>query len=205
MNRLDPARLLAHEIEPGLIALDLRLRALLERHELEGVEACLAEVEALRALVRDFQLEPESGPFPLSPLLQALAARFGPIASARGVGLYLDSSEARVTGDSRATERILSNLLSNAISHSPPGEKVAVRVRPDSRVVVVEVEDRGIGIPPEDHERIFEAFTRLDPEREGSGLGLAIARRLAEAQRGTLTLTSDSGRGSRFTLTLPAA
>jgi two-component system heavy metal sensor histidine kinase CusS len=147
----------------------------------------------------------ESRPFAIAPLLARLESRFAPIARERGVSLDFDGSDAEAMGDARKTERILSNLLSNAVSFSPRGDTVVVRTTREGASVAIDVSDGGVGIRPEDGERIFEPFFRHDPGREGSGLGLAFARSLAEAQGGTLALAGGEGRGARFTLTLPAA
>jgi len=201
------ARLLAHELEPFLISLGLRLRSLAGetacRHE---AEACLAEVEALRSLVRDFLLlgrgDFESRMFPLAPILDSLDRRFGPLAAARGITLDIARSSAEAAGNPGATERALSNLLDNAVKFSGERSQVRVGVRETAGGVEIEVEDRGMGIPASDHERVFEPFARLDRENPGAGLGLAIARELAEAQGGRLSLSSELGRGSSFVLTL---
>jgi signal transduction histidine kinase len=205
----DPLPLLAHELEPGLVSLELRLRALLDQDLCRAAaEASLAEVAALRALVRDVALLSGSGietaAFPLARVLDPLRARFTPIASARGIRLEIPESDAEAVGDPRATERVLSNLLANAIGFSHHEGAVRVAVRASAAGVAVEVEDRGIGIAAEDQERIFRPFVRLDRASGGAGLGLAVARALAAAQNGTLTLSSSRGLGSRFVLTLPS-
>jgi two-component system sensor histidine kinase KdpD len=206
----DPLHLLAHELEPGLLSLELRLRALLDQDGCRGAaEASLAEVTALRSLVRDVALLSGEGidraRFSLAQVLVPLRARFTAIASAREIRLEIPDTEAEAIGDPRATERVLSNLLANAIDVSPADAVVRVAVLRSKFRVAIEVEDRGIGIAPEDQERIFLPFVRLDPGARGKvGLGLAVARALATAQNGTITLSSTPGAGSRFILTLPA-
>jgi signal transduction histidine kinase len=207
---VDLASLLAHEIEPSLISMQLRLRSLAEESACRAeAESCLAEVEALRSLVRDFRLlgrrELETRNFPLGPLFEALARRFGPFAAARGITLEAAAGQTEVEGDPGATERILSNLLDNAVKFSPERSRIAVAAREIGGAVEVLVEDQGSGIPLPEQERVFEPFVRLDREKPGAGLGLAIARELAEAQGGRLSLTSAPGRGSTFVLTLRRA
>jgi signal transduction histidine kinase len=169
-------------------------------------ESCLAEVEALRSLVRNYlflrQPELERRPFPLGPVLAGLARRFGPLAAARGIVLEIPASSAEAEGDSGATERALSNLLDNALKFSIERSRIEVVVREDESGVTIAVKDQGIGIPLSDQVRIFEPFVRLDREKPGGGLGLSIARRVAEAQGGRLALMSEPGRGSTFVLTL---
>lgn len=211
---MELASLLAHELEPSLLSLESRLRALLaDQGRRDEVEACLLEVASIRSLIRDVlslkTSDLESVPFPLSPPLRSVQERFAPIARSRGIALDLDlapeTSSLEVLGNSRATERVISNLIDNAIKFSPPGSVVALRVTSSKERVEISVLDRGAGIPPPDHERIFEPFVRLDRERPGTGLGLAIARALTAAQKGELGLTSRPGEGSRFVLTLRRA
>src|SRR5205085_10993562 len=97
------------------------------------------------------------------------------------------------------------NLLSNAIKFGK-GKPICVRVeRTAPGGASIAVIDQGEGIRPEDRERIFQEFVQLGKTQlqEGTGLGLPISRRLAEAMRGSLTLVSEPGKGSTFTLTLP--
>ena len=100
-------------------------------------------------------------------------------------------------------------LVDNALKYSPPGAPVTVRVGPAGCGVEVSVEDAGIGLAGEDAARVFEPFVRSAEARrrgvDGLGLGLAVARRIAAAHGGSLGVTSTPGRGSRFTLRLPAA
>jgi signal transduction histidine kinase len=210
LKDVDLTRRLAHEIEPSLVSLDLRLRSLAEESACrEEAQSCLAEVAALRSLVHEVLLLGKRPlarrVFPLAPLLVRLAHRFGPIASSRGIDLEIAPAREQVQADPGATERALSNLLDNAVKFSGERSRVAVRTRELEGTVEVLVEDRGIGIPLKDQERIFDPFVRLDPEKPGAGLGLSIAREQAEAQGGGLSLTSEPGRGSTFVLTLRKA
>jgi signal transduction histidine kinase len=104
--------------------------------------------------------------------------------------------------------QLLDNLLDNACKYSPPGTPVTLRLRASPGGAVIEVEDAGAGIPADDLPHVFEPFYRSPEARRlgkpGVGLGLAVARRLAAAQGGTLDAASEPGRGSRFTLRLPA-
>ncbi|HEY8022637.1 MAG TPA: ATP-binding protein [Thermoanaerobaculia bacterium] len=104
--------------------------------------------------------------------------------------------------------RILVNLIDNAAKYSPRETPIDIEVGRDGSMLTIAVLDRGRGVPPPERERIFEPFYRpagVTPDARGSGLGLAIARRLAEAQAGSLTYADRAGGGSAFTLRLPAA
>jgi len=207
---VDLARLLAHELEPSLVSIHLRLSSLAEESSCRAhAESCLAEVEAIRSLLRDFLLlgkrQLATRSFSLAPLFETLLRRFGPLAAARGIALEAESAQTRVEGDPGATERILSNLVDNAVKFSPERSRIALGVRESPGAVEVLVEDQGSGIPLPERERVFEPFARLDREKPGAGLGLSIARELAEAQGGRLSLESEPGRGSTFVLTLRRA
>jgi signal transduction histidine kinase len=102
---------------------------------------------------------------------------------------------------------MLSNLLSNAIRHSPPGAFVGLSIRREEQSAVIAVADQGPGIPPALRERIFERFYSLDQARSqepsSSGLGLAIVRRVVEAHGGNVSVESQEGKGSTFWVRLP--
>ena len=104
---------------------------------------------------------------------------------------------------------MLVNLVENAIKYSPDGGEVTVELAARDRRVQIDVHDRGLGIPPSDQERVFEKFVRLDPALSrgvgGSGLGLYITRELIERMGGTISVESEVGAGSRFSVALPAA
>jgi PAS domain S-box-containing protein len=109
--------------------------------------------------------------------------------------------------DESLLRQVLVNLVENAIKYSPDGGRIDVRLRFDRRNVRIAVSDRGLGIPPSEQERIFEKFYRLDAEMTrgvgGSGLGLFISREIVSQMDGTLTVRSEPGSGSTFTVALP--
>jgi two-component system phosphate regulon sensor histidine kinase PhoR len=111
--------------------------------------------------------------------------------------------------DEDKLRQVLVNLLDNAIKYSPDGGKVAVELAGGAGRVRLSVRDQGLGIPPGEHERIFEKFYRLDPALTrgvgGSGLGLFISRELVSRMGGSLTVRSRSGDGATFVVDLPAA
>jgi NtrC-family two-component system sensor histidine kinase KinB len=112
-----------------------------------------------------------------------------------------------VSVDAGKVERVLTNLVSNALKYSPPDSPVVVRVGRADDEVLVSVADRGTGIAPEELSRLFQRFARLRAgppgEAEGIGLGLYIARLIVEAHGGRIWAESDVGEGSRFTFSLP--
>jgi signal transduction histidine kinase len=112
-----------------------------------------------------------------------------------------------VQGDYAHLRRLLLNLVDNAVKYTPSGGHVTISLLPSGAWASIRVEDTGIGVPPEDQERIFQRFYRSAEARSrgdgGAGLGLCIARSIAEAHGGRIQVESTTGRGSTFTVLLP--
>ncbi len=151
------------------------------------------------------------GTFPLPTLMQEVVAELEPLIHRSKLSVRIDGTRKlpSLSSDRPKVKQIVLNLVTNAIKFTPSGS-VTVSARYDSKgkELVIAVKDTGIGIKSEDYERVFEDFRQADnsPAREygGAGLGLAICRRLAHMLEGRLELHSAVGRGSTFTLTLPA-
>ncbi len=150
-------------------------------------------------------LKPSTGPVDLAAEVRGLFEYFDPWSEERGVTLALNGTAA-VPGDRLMLRRALSNLLSNAIRHTPAGQGVRVRLESDAEVIRVMVENPGPAIPAEHLPRLFDRFYRVDPARrrqgEGAGLGLAIVKSIVAAHGGTIGVTSTE-RGTRFVIVLP--
>ena len=150
-------------------------------------------------------------PVELGPLLQGCVEKLSPQAQAAGVALEFDvPAPLSVTGDADRLAQVFTNLLDNALVHTPASGKVALAVRPadGGGGVEVTVTDAGEGIPAESLSRIFERFYQVDKSRRrsrGAGLGLAITKEIVEAHGGTITAESVVGLGTRFTVRLPVA
>jgi signal transduction histidine kinase len=116
-------------------------------------------------------------------------------------------SPALALADERWMHQVVTNLLSNALKFTPAGGTVTISTREDGASAVLEVEDTGVGIPPDELPRIFDRFWRgqAAAQTSGSGIGLAVAAELVWAHGGTLTAASEPGAGTRMTLTLPRA
>ena len=111
-----------------------------------------------------------------------------------------------ISGDNRLIQRMIANLLDNAIKYTPTGGSVEVTVSPaNNDAIAIRVQDTGIGISEKDMLRIFDRFYRCDPSRSeaGIGLGLSFARAIARAHRGDITVSSEPNQGSTFTIILP--
>lgn len=119
------------------------------------------------------------------------------------------ADQCLVWGEADLVTTALGNLVGNAISYSEPGTRVGVMVGTVGDLVEASVTDQGVGIDPAEHERIFERFYRVDAARSratgGTGLGLAIVKHVVENHGGQVTLWSEPGRGSTFTIRMPSA
>ncbi len=157
----------------------------------------LARVDAGRALRRE--------PLPLKPLIEDVCRQTKLLAPNRAI--HCASVEARVIADRDALKQVLLSLLDNARLHTPPDATIRVTSEICDARVAISVRDTGAGIAPDALPYIFERFYRGDASRSGggTGLGLPIAKELVEAQDGTITVESEPGQGSVFTVTLPQA
>jgi signal transduction histidine kinase len=155
------------------------------------------------------QLEVRSRLFDLPSSLAKVAGLIRPLADKKGLSLKVDLAEdlGTVRSDPRRVEQILLNLLNNAVKFTCRGG-VTLAASRCGGAVRMSVADTGIGIKPEDMGQLFQAFRQIDSglsrQHEGTGLGLAICHRLAGLLGGTITVTSEWGKGSVFTFTLPA-
>lgn len=108
-------------------------------------------------------------------------------------------------GDAKVLRQIITNLLSNAIKYSPNGGNVSIRLTFEDKQVILQISDEGIGIPPEDQNKLFESFSRARNVGAiaGTGLGLSIVKKCVERHRGQITVKSEVGVGTTFTVSLP--
>ncbi|HEY8921143.1 MAG TPA: response regulator [Candidatus Limnocylindria bacterium] len=129
-----------------------------------------------------------------------------PLAQRKSIEMVLDCEDGMINADRGRLRQMVYNLLSNAIKFTPDGGHIGVEGRWVGDEARITVRDTGVGIEPNDLEHIFEEFRQvgdLKARQAGTGLGLALCRRLAEAHGGRLEVTSEIGRGSRFTVVLP--
>jgi signal transduction histidine kinase len=164
----------------------------------------LSKVEAGR-----MELEPSE--FVLAEVLENGLTMIRERSSQHGITLTLqvDPTIETIEADERKVKQVIFNLLSNAVKFTPDGGRVelSARTSEDAAEVIVAVRDTGIGIGPEDQDRIFEEFRQAGrasgKSQEGTGLGLALTRRFVELHGGRIRVDSEVGVGSTFTFTLP--
>ena len=153
----------------------------------------------------------ERAPLELAVLLNAVAEKFIPQSREADVELITQIGPLPgFIGDGDRLSQVFTNLVDNALKHTPSGGKVQLSARQNGAWVEVSVADNGPGIPPEELSRIFERFYQLDKSRKGGpshgvGLGLAIAREIIHAHKGTLSAHNPVDEGSVFMVRLPAA
>jgi len=155
--------------------------------------------------------ETELTSVPVAQLFGDADALTRPQAEAKGITLTVDTPppELNVVGEREKAGQVLANLLSNAVKFTPAGGRISLTYAVDDEAVYLRVTDSGLGVPAEELDRIFEPFVQLDSgltrKAEGAGLGLAISRRLARLMGGDLTVESEVGKGSTFTMSLVRA
>ncbi|MGH8688538.1 MAG: ATP-binding protein [Burkholderiales bacterium] len=211
----------SHDLRQPMHALSLYLGGLsglalpaAARATLDNVARCADTMDTMfRALLDVSRLDagavqPEPQAFALAPLLERLRLEFEPQAHAKGLRLRVAPCSAAVFADPALVERIIRNLLSNAVRYTNRG-RILVGCRRRAGSLRLEVLDTGVGIAPEHQRQVFEEFYQAsNPERDrakGIGLGLAIVERLARLMGTSVELASLPGRGSRFLLELPRA
>ncbi|MFN7994558.1 MAG: PAS domain S-box protein [Bryobacteraceae bacterium] len=146
--------------------------------------------------------------FPVAAAIAEISAAIAPMAGAKRIHVQNYVHQHLVVHADRVRfKQILYNLLSNSIKFTPDGGSVIVRDSSDDHQLALTVEDTGIGIAPEEHEVIFDAFRQVAATtkgvKEGTGLGLAITKRLVEGHGGRIWVESELGKGTRVTFTLP--
>jgi len=214
----------AHELRTPLHILQGNLEGILDgvyQPTPEHITNTLDETKLLARLVNDLQTLSlaEAGQLPLHltwfqpvDLLADLTSSFSAQAALKGIDLRvgrLGPDQSReIIADYDRLNQVLSNLISNALRHTPPEGRIAIETETLADRIRIEVSDTGEGIPAADLPFIFDRFWRGDKsrtERTHSGLGLAIARQLIRAHGGTITVASVTGQGTTFTIELPQA
>jgi len=218
----------SHELKTPLTSIQAYAETLLEgavddpSHNREFVQRIADAADRLHTLILDLlalaRIESEEQAFEVAPVsvrdvIAECLREHAPIAESHGLQLQVHSDETdiAVLADREALRTILDNLIENAIKYTPGEGRVEVHYErhDDEEAVRISVSDTGIGIPREHRDRIFERFYRVDRARSremgGTGLGLAIVKHLVNLFDGTVAVSSEPGKGSTFTVQLPAA
>jgi len=162
------------------------------------------------ARIESGRLPMERQRIPVEELLTTLQELIHPQLEAKHLRYAVDRDGVKeLVGDRQHLQRVFLNLLSNAIKYTPERGSIQVAFRREGPSVVATVSDTGCGIAPEDQEKLFQQFYRandpINQEIRGSGLGLALVKRIVEAHQGRIWVTSAKGKGSAFSVSLPAA
>ena len=204
---------LGHDLGNHLQAAQLRLE-LAEHHHPQAAGALQQAVEPLKkargiiasvlATLRENRQAPEHRlRVRVGAAVYDAAEGISPLAERRGVRVRVHTADVAHAANPLLT-RAVENLLSNAVKFAPPGTDVEARLEKDPEGCRIAILDRGPGVPEEVRGRLFERVPRTDAEgTRGYGLGLAIARRIVEAEGGTITYSERPGGGSVFTIRLP--
>jgi signal transduction histidine kinase len=215
---------MAHEIRTPLAAMraDMELSLSANRSPDQQQKAAASQIEEVDKLTRLLsqlltlaraeagELRVEREPFDLADLCHSVVEVLEPVAESRDVSLtYRCHDDVAVTGDRSWIERLLLNLIDNALKFTPPGGRVEILVDCVDDLATLTIRDSGIGIPTQALPHVFERFYRADsarsPEVDGAGLGLALVKWIAERHQGTVDIASEEGCGTVVTVRLPTS
>jgi heavy metal sensor kinase len=213
----------SHELRTPLAAMRAELDVSLRQDERSAADRAVLEsvredvdrmsrtVDNLLTLSRadEGQLELMRSEVDLLEVARTASGSLQPLADAKKVSLVLTGTPGPTEGDPHRIRQAITNLIENAVEFTPPGGQVTVSAWSEAGQVGVTVADSGPGIAPEERDRVFDRFYRVEPSRSrrtgGSGLGLAICVEIAAAHGGRIWLDTEEGSGSRFSFALPAA
>lgn len=209
----------AHELRTPIANLQSHLEAMIDgiwAADLDRLKSCHEETIRLTKIIRDLEslarYENESmmlnlEKINLSECVVKVLKSFENEFRNKSIELKTNLSEQYINVDKDKITQVIFNIVSNAIKYTPEGGVAEVAVTGNDSQAIISVKDNGIGISQEDLPYIFERFYRADKSRSretgGSGIGLAIVKSLVEAHGGTITVTSQHGTGSHFTIKLP--
>ena len=214
----------SHELRTPLTILRGELEAAAHQEQItpelrETLSSALEETERLSRIVESLmaisrldagEARVELAHFDLAELTSGTTEQMRLLAEDKDIALRCESEQqVRVEGDRARLKQVIVNLVDNAIKYTPAGGLVGVKVSASNGRAVIEVNDNGVGIPPEAAPHIFERFYRVDKARSrqmgGAGLGLSIVKAIVMAHGGQVKVESVEGKGSRFLVELPVA
>lgn len=185
------------------------------------LQAVQNQVKILKQLIENIlhlsrydsgMIQPRHQPVEVTRLIEQVVTDLRPLADEKHITLNWQkpAKEIKIMSNANQLERVIRNLIDNAIKYTPPAKSIAVEIESekmqDRPYAIIKVADTGIGIAPEHQKNIFERFYRVDPSHTipGSGLGLSIVKEIVNLHQGTVELQSNPGAGSIFTVILPS-
>lgn len=218
-GRLRFIAMVVHDLKNPVLAIEMTARLLPgasdDRQQRDSyLDALACETKRLRTIIRDLtdDVQVASGHFTVRKAPVDLCALVRQLIQTQAAAfsrhqLVLDiPQKCIVSGDAGRLERVVMNLVSNAVKYSPPGTRVTLRVEEDRHFLVLSVSDQGPGIPQEDLKVLFQPFGRgrsADTLAEGTGVGLYVVRQIVEAHGGRIDVQSEFGKGATFRVRLP--
>ena len=209
----------AHELRTPLSILQSHIEAMVDgvwKADSERLQSCHEEIIRITKMVGDLEklakyegenLILEKTEFDISEVVRRIVQNFETEFLNKGVKINFSSQKHDILADKDKISQIIINLVSNCLKYTLKDGKVNVSIDNSQDKIVLRVKDTGIGIPESDLPFIFERFYRADKSRNrntgGSGIGLTITKSLVEAHGGTITVSSELGQGTEFTVTLP--
>jgi two-component system phosphate regulon sensor histidine kinase PhoR len=221
----DFLNMVAHELRSPLVSIRQLNSVLLEGlagplqdKQQDFVRRTVAKIDALLGLINDLLdvARLEAGKLVRQPvavdvgkIIEEMAALMEPRAREQNIDLTFSLNDMKpILADPKNVEEVLNNLLSNAINYSPDGGKVGVAARSVDQFIEIKVSDTGVGIPAEELPKIFDKFYRVKHPKTrhvtGTGLGLSLVKGIVEAYHGSIGVESVPGKGTVFTIILPA-
>ncbi len=214
----------SHELRSPLMAIETNVEVALtypegnrSKGDTEKFEAIASATSQMTRLTKDLLFLARTDQLPnhhreilnLADLLDDLVRLYQAQAETKNIGLQASGGKSLyLLGDAGQLKRLFTNLIVNALQYTSGGGQVEIKPRLVGKQIIISVKDTGMGIPPEQLDRVFDRFWRAEQSRSyqsgGSGLGLAIAQAISQSHGGLITVTSQLGVGSCFTVRLPA-
>lgn len=203
-------------VQQNLFALEFELGSVLNEAQKEKLERIKARIDELLKLINSWlrvisvdidKLKENFKPTPIAAPLGSALESMAPYAARKNIEIITEIGEPLrpVAADSLSLSEVFVNIIGNAIKYSPDNTKVFVKAEEKGNEVRITIRDQGIGIAPDDLPHVFDGFYRgkSGEAASGHGIGLAVSRRIVEAHDGSITVESEPGKGTTFTVSLP--
>ncbi len=203
--------ILHHDLASPLSATRINIELFLRDRKEEHLHSALKSLDEMWSIIEDSRnlakletVEPNFEEIDLAEIIDEIVDEFIPLAEEKDITIKLNINKNMPLISTKTIRLAISNLISNAIKYSPEGSTVEVSVVDEGKSYVISVSDQGEGISPENRERIFKRFERIEKGAiKGSGLGLAIVKRIADIHRGEIWIEDNKPKGSVFKLRIP--